>query len=313
MRGNFWRGTLQCSLPGVQERFPICAARPGGFNRMSCEVPAPRSVKNLGKVTVLQTRQLKESQPNPMRTLIIMPAWNEEEAVGATIRELRAELPEIDLLVVNDGSTDATGKIATNAGARVLDLPYNIGVGGAMRAGYKFARRFDYDNAIQVDADGQHDPSDIIKVLNGLDNANISIGARFADEGNYEAKGPRRWAMLMLAGIVGRIAKANLTDVTSGFRAGDRVAIEQYCDYFPAEYLGDTIDSLVVAIRSGLTVVQVPVAMRPRQAGTPSKNPWKSAIYLFRSVFALFVSITKKPVLRDSLQPSRTAKDVTEK
>lgn len=233
------------------------------------------------------------------RTLVIMPAWNEEEAIGSTIRELHAVVPNYDLLVVNDGSTDRTAMVARQAGALVLDLPYNMGVGGAMRAGYKFARRFDYDRAIQVDADGQHDPRDIDQVLAGLSNANISIGARFAEVGTYKARGPRRWAMVMLAAIVGRLSHTRLTDVTSGFRAGDRTAIEQYCRYYPAEYLGDTIDSLVIAVRSGLSVTQVGVSMRPRQAGTPSNNPLKAAIYLVRSMFALFISLTRRPLKRD--------------
>lgn len=231
-------------------------------------------------------------------TLVIMPAWNEEAVIGDTIKELRHVLPDFDLLVVNDGSTDATAAAARDAGAMVLDLPYNLGVGGAMRAGYKFARRFGYDRAIQVDADGQHDPRDVLKVLAGLDEANISIGARFAEAGEYKVRGPRHWAMVVLAGIVGRLARTRLTDVTSGFRAADRTAIEQYCAYYPAEYLGDTIDSLVIAVRSGLSVTQVGVAMRPRQAGTPSNNPYKAAVYLVRSMFALFISLTRRPVER---------------
>jgi glycosyltransferase involved in cell wall biosynthesis len=227
-----------------------------------------------------------------------MPAWNEEAVIGSTLREMIEVNPGVDLLVVDDGSTDATAQIAAAAGATVLELPYNLGVGGAMRAGYKYAKRFDYDRTVQIDADGQHDPRDIERVLSGLEDANISIGARFAEEGDYKAKGPRRWAMSLLAGIVSKLARTRLTDVTSGFRAGDRVAIEQYCVYYPSEYLGDTIDSLVVAIRSGLSVTQVPVSMRPRQAGTPSNNPVKSAVYLVRSMFALFISLTRRPVKR---------------
>lgn len=228
-----------------------------------------------------------------------MPAWNEEAAIGDTLREIADVNPGVDLLVVDDGSTDSTSEIAAAAGATVLRLPYNLGVGGAMRAGYKYAKRFDYDSAIQIDADGQHDPRDVERVLAGLSHANISIGARFAEKGDYKAKGPRRWAMSMLAAIVSKLAHTRLTDVTSGFRAGDREAIEQYCAYYPSEYLGDTIDSLVVAIRSGLTVTQVPVSMRPRQAGTPSNNPVKSAVYLVRSMFALFISLTRRPVKRN--------------
>lgn len=232
------------------------------------------------------------------KTLLIMPAWNEEEVIASTIAEVRAELPDLDLLVVNDGSTDGTVKVAEAAGARVLSLPFNLGVGGAMRAGYTYAARFGYEQAIQLDADGQHDPRNVPKVLAGLQNANISIGARFAGSGDYSVRGPRRWAMQVLSRIVSSLAKTRLTDITSGFRAADRVAIGQYVKHYPVEYLGDTVDSLVVAIRSGLTVTQVPVEMRPRQAGTPSNNPVKAAVYLFRSMFALLVALTRRPVRR---------------
>ncbi|WP_144936734.1 glycosyltransferase family 2 protein [Rothia kristinae] len=234
--------------------------------------------------------------PQQPSCLIIMPAWNEEEVIGSTLRELQDTMPGHDLLVVDDGSTDATARVARAAGANVLQLPYNMGVGGAMRAGYKYAQRLDYDRAIQVDADGQHDPRDIERVLAGLAHADISIGARFAERGTYKASGPRRWAMSLLARMFSRVAGTRLTDVTSGFRAGNRRAIAQYCRYFPAEYLGDTIDSLAMALRAGLTVTQVPVEMRERQAGTPSNNPWKSAVYLVRSLFSFLLSMTRRRI-----------------
>lgn len=232
------------------------------------------------------------------KVLVIMPAWNEEDTIGSTIEEIRQAVPWVDVLVVNDGSADRTSQIAKASGAIVMDLPFNLGVGGAMRAGYTFAKKYHYDCAIQVDADGQHDPRDIPAVLAGLERADISIGARFAEKGNYKASGPRWWAMQMLAWILSRLGKTRLTDATSGFRAGNRRAIEQYVRHFPAEYLGDTIDSLVVAVRSGLTVTQVPVEMRPRQGGTPSAAPWKAAIYLFRAMFSMFIALTRKPLKR---------------
>ncbi|MBB1494963.1 glycosyltransferase family 2 protein [Propioniciclava sp. MC1595] len=223
-----------------------------------------------------------------------MPAWNEEEVIGETVAEVRTALPWIDLLVVDDGSTDSTAETARRAGATVLSLPYNLGVGGALRAGFKYAWRGGYDQAIQVDADGQHNPVDVPRVLEGLQRADISIGARFAGEGDYQARGPRRWAMTLLATTISSAAKTKLNDVTSGFRAANRRAILQYTEHFPAEYLGDTIDSLVTAIRAGLVVTQVPVAMRPRQGGVPSKNPWKSTIYLGRAAFALLIAATRR-------------------
>lgn len=228
------------------------------------------------------------------RTLIIMPAWNEQEVIGGTITELYRMMPDIDLVVVNDGSTDNTSAIARAAGALVIDLPYNMGIGGALRTGYKYARRMNYDRAIQVDADGQHDPKGIRTVLAGLDDGtDISIGSRFAEATNYKVKGPRKWAMVVLAAMFTRISGEKFTDATSGFRAANKRAIAQYCEHLPAEYLGDCIDACVMAIRAGLTVKQVPVEMRERQAGTPSSNPWKSAVYLVRSFFSFGMAMTR--------------------
>lgn len=227
------------------------------------------------------------------RVLVIMPAWNESETVGRTVQEIQDTNRGYDVLVVDDGSTDGTGVVAEAAGATVLKLPFNMGVGGAMRAGFKYAQRFGYETVIQVDADGQHDPAEIETVLAGLQYADISIGARFAEKGNYTVSGPRKWAMVFLAAVISRLAKTRLTDVTSGFRAGNVKAINQYIAHYPAEYLGDTIDSLVVAIKSGCTVTQVPVAMRARQGGQPSHNPAKAAIYLLRSVFALLFALSR--------------------
>lgn len=227
-------------------------------------------------------------------TLVIMPAWNESEAIGNTIREVFEFGPPCDVLVVDDGSRDNTAEVARASGALVVQLPFNMGVGGAMRTGFKYAKMRGYTQVIQVDSDGQHDPRDIKAVLDGLKDADIVIGARFADKGNYTVRGPRKWAMNVLAWTISRIAGTRLTDVTSGFRAANARAIRQYVDHYPAEYLGDTIDSLVVAIRSGCTVRQVGVSMRERQGGSPSHDPIKAAIYLGRSAFALLFALTRK-------------------
>ena len=133
------------------------------------------------------------------RVLVIVPAWNEADSVGQTVQRILAADPNFDVVVVNDGSTDETEAIAAGAGATVLTLPFNLGVGGAMRTGFIYARRNGYRRAIQVDADGQHDPPDIARVIDGLDRADIAIGARFADVGTYTVRGPRRWAMIVLA------------------------------------------------------------------------------------------------------------------
>ncbi|MGO1315646.1 MAG: glycosyltransferase family 2 protein [Cellulomonadaceae bacterium] len=229
------------------------------------------------------------------KLLIILPAWNEEEALPGVLDELHSTLPDADFLVVNDGSTDDTSQVARRGRTKVLDLPLNLGVGGAMRAGYKFAARKGYDVAVQVDADGQHNPADVIQVVSMLESepADVVIGARFAERGRYEVRGPRRWAMKLLSWSLSKVARTRLTDTTSGFKASNRRAIALFASDYPAEYLGDTIEALVIASRAGLTIRQVGVEMRPRAGGTPSHNPVKSAFFLGRALLALAIALSR--------------------
>ncbi|MBN1174392.1 MAG: glycosyltransferase family 2 protein [Micromonosporaceae bacterium] len=227
------------------------------------------------------------------RVLIILPAWNEAASIAEVIAEIRSEIPGVDLLVVDDGSTDATSAAAGAAGAAVTTLPYNLGVGGAMRTGYRYARDHDYDIAIQVDADGQHDPRYIPRLIDALAEADLVIGSRFAGEGRYAVRGPRQWAMTMLSAVLSVLARTRLTDTTSGFKAVDRRLIALFARWYPAEYLGDTIEALVRVTRSGYRVSQVPVAMRARRAGAPSASPVKSTLYLFRAFFVLLLALVR--------------------
>jgi glycosyltransferase involved in cell wall biosynthesis len=229
-------------------------------------------------------------------TLIVMPALNEEASVAAVVREVHAKLPGVAVLVVNDGSTDATTAEAMAAGAVVAELPFNLGVGGAMRAGFKYALAHGYRNVVQVDSDGQHDPSGVVRLVEELQSADLVLGARFAGEGDYEVRGPRRWAMVVLSGVLSGVARTKLTDTTSGFRATGPRAVRLFAEHYPAEYLGDTIESLVIAARSGCVIRQVPVAMRPRAGGTPSHNPFKAARYLARAGLALVFALIRPPV-----------------
>ena len=228
------------------------------------------------------------------RVLIIVPAWNEQASIGTTVTEIRACIPEADLLVVDDGSSDQTRQRATEAGATVCSLPYNLGVGGAMRAGYRFALRHGYDVAVQIDADGQHDPRYVPQMVGRLAEADVVIGARFATADDpYKVRGPRRWAMVLLAGVLSRLAHTHLTDVTSGFRVSNRRAISLFARHYPAEYLGDTVESLVIGARAGCVIRQEPVFMRPRMAGRASHSPVKAAVYLLRAVFALLLALVR--------------------
>ncbi|MBM0233964.1 glycosyltransferase family 2 protein [Micromonospora sp. STR1_7] len=231
---------------------------------------------------------------NGKRTLIIIPALNESGSIADVVGEVRGELPGVDVLVVDDGSTDRTAAVAAAAGARVAKLPYNLGVGGAMRLGYRYARDNDYDVAIQIDADGQHDPRYVPKLVDLLEDNDLVIGARFAGEGDYNVRGPRRWAMVMLSAVLSRVARTKLTDTTSGFRAANRRVIEMFAGWYPAEYLGDTVETLVHTARRGFRIRQVPVAMRKRMAGTPSHSPAKAMIYLGRAFAVLTLALIRR-------------------
>lgn len=231
--------------------------------------------------------------PAISRTLVVLPAFNEEAAVAGVVREVMEHLPGAACLVVDDGSSDRTAQVAVDAGAEVLRLPFNLGVGGAMRLGFKFALSRGYENVVQIDADGQHDPADVEKLLAALDAADLAMGARFAGTGDYEVRGPRRWAMRVLAVMLSRVAGTRLTDTTSGFRASGPRAVRLFAEHYPAEYLGDTIEATVIAARAGCTITQVPVAMRVRSAGTPSHNPLKAAVYLGRAGVALVFALIR--------------------
>ncbi|RIV41424.1 glycosyltransferase family 2 protein [Micromonospora radicis] len=231
---------------------------------------------------------------NGKRLLVIIPALNEAGSIADVVREIRGELPGVDVLVVDDGSADRTAAVATAAGARVARLPYNLGVGGAMRLGYRYAHEHDYDVAVQIDADGQHDPRYVPKLVDLLDDYDLVIGARFAGEGDYTVRGPRRWAMGMLSTVLSGLAGTALTDTTSGFRAANRRMIEMFARWYPAEYLGDTVETLVHAARRGYRIQQVPVAMRRRMAGTPSHSPAKAMVYLGRALAVLTLALIRR-------------------
>ncbi|GAA2058616.1 glycosyltransferase family 2 protein [Leifsonia soli] len=235
------------------------------------------------------------------QTLIVVPAYNEEASVGATVSEILTTLPGVACLVVDDGSTDATSIVAQEAGATVAVLPFNLGVGGAMRFGFKYAISHGFRNVIQIDADGQHDPANVPQLLTALADADLVIGARFAGSGAYEVKGPRKWAMKVLSSTLSRSARTTLTDTTSGFKASGPKAVALFASNYPAEYLGDTIEALVIAMRAGCVITQIPVSMRPRTAGVPSHNPLKAATYLGRVFLALGFALFR-PIARPEQQ-----------
>jgi glycosyltransferase involved in cell wall biosynthesis len=229
--------------------------------------------------------------------LIIIPAFNEEDALPSTLCELRRVQPDVDLVVVDDGSRDRTAAVAAASGARVLRLPFNLGVGGAVRTGLHYAARSGYARAVVVDADGQHDPAGVATLLHGLDaGADLVIGSRFAPgAGDYQVGRTRRRAMRLLQWVVRLRTGRRFTDVTSGFRAMSRPVIELLAAEYPAEYLADTVEALLIVHDRGLRIDEVPVAMRPRTGGVPSSRGVLLAVNYLRLLVGIMSSTMFRP------------------
>ena len=227
-------------------------------------------------------------------TLIAIPAWNEEASIADVIKKVREHRPDVDILVVDDGSQDSTASLARQVGATVVSLPFNVGVGGAMRTAFLYAQRHGYRALAQVDADGQHDPGDLDRILEGLDTADIVVGTRFHPHSMYFVGGPRRWAMVLLSKALSRMNRGTISDPTSGFRSAGPRAIDLFAAEYPADYLGDTVGSLAIAIRQGFVVHEAPVTMYFRQTGRPSKNAMWSAMYLGRATLAILATSLKR-------------------
>lgn len=237
------------------------------------------------------------------RVLVVVPAWNEEPSIGTVLEEIDATLPAATVLVVDDHSSDRTGEIARRAGAQVIRNVFNLGVGGAMRVGFRYAAERGYTSLVQIDADGQHDPGDAPILLKSLDHSlrpGIVIGARFHSSEDFPVGRARRWAMRLLAAYLSRVTGTRLTDVTSGYRAYNRAAIELFARTYPADYLADTVESLIIASHHGAVITQVSTVMRPRRAGVPSQSRSRAVLYLSRTVLMLVLD----SIRRDRRHPS---------
>jgi glycosyltransferase involved in cell wall biosynthesis len=221
--------------------------------------------------------------------LIVIPAFNEEANVAYVVGEVQRE--GFKALVVDDGSTDRTGEVAELAGAMVLRLPVNLGVGGALRCAFRFAVTHGYMTVVQCDADGQHDPSEIDRLLETMHDseAELVIGSRFTAGRPHDVGLGRRWAMSQLARTASHETGARITDATSGFRAIGGHLLGSFAANYPAEYLSDTVEALARAGRGGHKVAEVEVHMRPRFSGMSSASTVTSMWYVVRVMAALRV------------------------
>lgn len=231
------------------------------------------------------------------RVIVIVPALNEQATIGSVIAGIRERL-DAEVLVVDDGSTDATADRARAAGAVVVRHPFNLGVGAALRTGFRFAASGPYRVAMQIDADGQHDPGDAAALLEAVGSgADVVVGSRFAEgAGDYEVSSSRRLSMKVLSRVLSRRIGRRITDTTSGYRAFSRRAIELFASQYPSAYLSDTVESLLIAHYDGLEIIEIPVSMNERLGGVASNNRIRSVYHLIRLVLVISIARTRRPL-----------------
>jgi glycosyltransferase involved in cell wall biosynthesis len=227
-------------------------------------------------------------------TLVIIPAFNEEDALPAVLGELRAR-SDLDVVVVDDGSTDETASIAASLGATVLSLPFNLGIGGALRTGFLYAVRNGYQRAVQFDGDGQHDPDEIDTLLGALEEgADMAVGSRFTDAStSYSVGRVRARAMGVLRFTIKTLSGQQFSDTSSGFRAFNREVLEFFSHTYPSEYM-ESVEALLLACTEGFQVTEVPVKMRDREGGQPSNRRWRLVYHYLRLLIVLIASAPRR-------------------
>ncbi len=229
----------------------------------------------------------------PLKILIIIPALNEEASIARVVESVRQQIPHADVLVMNDGSSDATGSCAEAAGAMVLHMPYNVGIGASVQAGFQFADMRGYDVVVRNDGDGQHDAAEINRMLAALaaGEADLVIGSRYIEDRGYVASPMRRLGSIILSNLISTIVGQRVTDPTSGFIVCNRHAIQLCAELYPHDY--PEPESIVLLHRAGIRLLEMPVTMQPRIGGQSSITTLRSAYYMFKVILAILVDLLR--------------------
>lgn len=224
-----------------------------------------------------------------MKSLVIIPAYNEEKSIQKTVEDIQKNAPEFDYIIVNDCSTDRTLALCKEAGIPVLNLPINLGIGGAVQTGYLYAKKNGYDFAVQFDGDGQHDAIFLQKMRDYMTehDLNMLIGSRFIEKEGFQSSGLRRFGIRYFSLLIKMITGTRITDPTSGMRMADRSVIEMYADCYPKDY--PEPESVVAILQAGKKVAEYPVVMRERLEGVSSISPMKSVYYMIKVTLAILV------------------------
>ncbi|MBF0557966.1 MAG: glycosyltransferase family 2 protein [Nitrospirae bacterium] len=229
-----------------------------------------------------------------MKILVVVPAYNEEGCIRGVIEDIREHFPDGDIIVINDGSQDNTSAIAGSLGTRVADLPYNLGIGGAMQAGFLYALQEGYDAVIQFDGDGQHHADQIGKILAPWrsQEADLVVGSRFLSDSGFTSSVQRKIGAKILSFVVSSLTGQRITDTTSGFRVYGRTTLEFFCSVYPEDY--PEVEALILAHKKGLKIVEVASEIGPRTGGRSSITSSRAFYYMIKVLLAIFVDLMKK-------------------
>jgi len=242
-------------------------------------------------------RPRAEAAPAALRRVAIVPARDEEACIARVIREIALVDPDLQVVVVDDGSSDRTAEVAAEAGAIVLRLPFNLGIGGAVQTGFRYALEGDFDLAVRLDGDGQHDPGELAALIAPVvaGEADIVVGSRFAGTTGYRVPLARRAGIRLFARVVSLLVRQRLTDTTSGFQAVNRRGIALFAADYPHDY--PEVEATVMVFKHKLRLCEVPVRMRERTGGTSSITAFSSVYYMVKVLLAIFIALFRRNVV----------------